>query len=198
MQQILQDLNDDFFLDNTPSDIERQIESGHVDESSISKKWIGYPPVTIQDIIEKERLLGMTFPPSYKRFLLTSNGFRNISPFIYRLLSLQQIDWAKNTEEQWWLDMCAEKEYDVSDEDYFDYSDEQDSVNCRAEYILESLKISEWGDAMCVYLNPVVKHGDEWEVLEYASWFPGIRRYKSFEEFLIKIHKTNVFLRNDK
>jgi hypothetical protein len=140
----------------------------------------------------------MAFPPSYKRFLLTSNGFRNISPFIYRLLSLEQVDWAKNTEEQWWLDMCAEKEYDVSDEDYFDYSDEQDSVNCRPEYILESIKISEWGDAMCVYLNPIVKHGDEWEVLEYASWFPGIQRYKSFEEFLFKIHKTNVFLRNDK
>jgi cell wall assembly regulator SMI1 len=198
MQQILQDLNDDFFLDNTPSDIERQIELGHLDENSFRTKWIGYPPVSEQEICEKEKLLGMTFPPSYKRFLLTSNGFRDISPFIYRLLSLEQVDWAKKAEDQWWLDMCAEPDYNVSDENYFDYSEEQNSAYCRPEYILESLIISEWGDAMRIYLNPVVKHGDEWEVLEYASWFPGIRRYKSFEVFLIQMHKTNVYLRNEK
>jgi len=196
IDQILRDLNDDFFLDNTSSGIEKQIEWGHVDEKAIQDKWIGFPAATEQDIIAKEKQLGVTLPPSYKRFLLTSNGFRNISTSMYRLLSLEQVDWAKNTEEQWWLNMCSESAFEVSDEKYFDYSDEQDTAFCRTEYILESLTVSEWGDAMCIYLNPIVKHGEEWEVLQYASWYPGIQRYKSFEEFLVKTHETNLYLRN--
>lgn len=198
MQQILQDLNDDFFSDKSPSEIEREIEWRHVDKKAMQYKWIGFPPATEQDIASREKVLGMTFPPSYKHFLLTSNGFRNISPFMYRLLSLEQVDWAKKTEEQWWLDMFAGNEYEVSDEAYFEYSDKQSSVNCRTNYILESLTVSEWGDAMCIYLNPIVKHGEEWEVLEYASWYPGIRRYRSFEEFLVKTHEMNLHFRNSK
>ncbi|RYE57358.1 MAG: hypothetical protein EOP48_05980 [Sphingobacteriales bacterium] len=86
----------------------------------------------------------------------------------------------------------------MSDEAYFDYSDEQASYNCKHQYILESLTVSEWGDAMCIYLNPIIKHGEEWEVLEYATWYPGIRRYRSFEEFLAKTHEANLHLRNHK
>jgi len=198
MQQILQCLSDDFFLDNTSSDIEREIASGHVDKAAIQAKWIGFLPVSEQDILSKEKELGVPLPPSYRRFFLTSNGFRNISPFMYRLLSLERIDWAKNTEEQWWLDMCVDNADEVSDEAYFDYSDEQASYNCKYQYIPQSLAVSEWGDAMCIYLNPIIKHGEEWEVLEYATWYPGIRRYRSFEEFLVKTHEANLNLRNHK
>lgn len=196
MQQILQDLNEDFFLDNSLN-IEKQIEWGRVDEKAVTDKWIGFPPASEQEISLKEKQLGVSLPPSYKRFLLASNGFRNISTFMYRLLSLEKVDWAKNIEEQWLLNGFLEHSYEVSDEEYFNYSDEQDTVFCRTEYILESLKVSEWGDSMCVYLNPIVKHGEEWEVLEYAHWYPGIKRYKSFEEFLFMKHEMNVWLRND-
>ena len=80
---------------------------------------------------------------------------------------------------------------EVSDEEYFYYEDDQDPVLSRTRYISESLKISEWYDGLCVFLNPKVKFGNEWEVLVYATWFPGIRRYKSFEDFLSKTHLAN-------
>ncbi len=44
---------------------------------------------------------------------------------------------------------------------------------------------------MCVFLNPVIKFGDEWEVLEYATWYPGIQRYRSFRDYLLKTHTSN-------
>lgn len=196
MQQILQDLNDDFFLDNAANDIEQRIKWGEVDQNAIENKWIGYPPVNEQEVVAKEKQLGVTLPTSYRLFLLTSNGFRNISPFLNNLFSLEKLDWAKNTEEQWWLDVCIDSQTNVSDEDYFDYSDRQDTAQCRPEYIPESLKVSEWHEGMCIFLNPGVKDGVEWEVLEYATWHPGIQRYRSFEEFLIKTHEMNIRLRN--
>jgi hypothetical protein len=45
---------------------------------------------------------------------------------------------------------------------------------------------------MCVFLNPLVIHDKEWEVIEYATWYPGAYRYKSFKEFLLKTHNMNV------
>jgi cell wall assembly regulator SMI1 len=196
VQQILQDLNDDFFLDNSTADIERRVGWGEVNQEAVENKWIGYPPAREQEINAKEEQLGTKLPPSYKQFLLSSNGFRNVSPFLNNLFSLEQVDWARNIEEQWWLDMYANSKSEISDKDYFDYSDEQDTVLCRDEYLPESLKVSEWYDGMCIFLNPIVRHGKEWEVLEYATWYPGTKRYRSFEEFLIKTHELNIKLRS--
>ena len=49
---------------------------------------------------------------------------------------------------------------------------------------------------MCIFLNPLVKHGEEWEVLEYATWYPGAQRYRSFLEYLQAVHKINQMLIN--
>lgn len=194
-KQILKDLNNDFFLDNTTADIERLVELGEINQEAVEGKWIGYPPAKEQEINAKEEQLGITLPPSYKQFLLSSNGFRNVSPFLNNLFSVEQVGWTKNIEEKWWIDMYTGSQSNVSDKDYFDYSDKQDTVQCRDEYLPESLKVSEWYDGMCIFLNPIVKHGEEWEVLEYATWYPGTQRYRSFEEFLIKKHELNIKLR---
>ncbi len=194
MQEILRDITDDFFLHSTSSDIEGWIKQRLLDSSAVENKRLAYEPASEPEIVAKEKDLGITLPPSYRNFLLTSNGFKCVSPFLDNLFSVEQVNWAKKTEEQWWLDMCIDYQSDVSDEEYFDYNDEQDTALCREEYIPQSLKVSEWYDGMCIFLNPVIKHGEEWEVLEYATWHPGIQRYRSFEEFLIKTHEMNTRL----
>lgn len=192
--QIIELLSDDFFLLNDAEDIKRHVNALSVDNSSIQSKLLSYPPATNNSISKKEKSLDVKLPPSYKEFLLFSNGFRIVSPFLDNLFSIEKIDWARNLEEKWSIDMFNDDPVEVSDEEYFYYEDDQDSVLSRTRYISESLKVSEWYEGMCIFLNPVIKFGDEWEVLEYATWFPGIRRYKSFREYLLKTHLSNLRL----
>jgi hypothetical protein len=196
MQEILNDINNDFFISNEPSLIGTMIENGVVDKEAIASKWLGFPPASEQDILTMEKQLGVALPPSCREFFLTSNGFRHVSFFLDNLFPLEKIDWAKNTEDQWWFDMLESYETEVPDDKYFVYGEEQRSEWCRDEYLKHSLKVAEWCDGMCVFINPVVKHGEEWEVLEYATWFPGTRRYRSFKEYLTETHKSNLRLQN--
>ena len=164
--------------------------------------WINYDPeMSGEDTRQeggREKYLGITLPPSYKDFLLTSNGFRFISFFLDNLFPIEKIEWARNTEEDWWFQLLANSGIEVSDEQYFYYGKDQDTVLGRDEYFKESLKVSNWYDGMCVFLNPIIKFGDEWEVLVYATWYPGTRRFRSFKEFLIEPHEENLELLNDR
>ncbi len=191
IRNILQDINDDFFKENTASDIEMMIENGSIAREAVNNKWIGFPPTSKQAILTREKYLNTLLPPSYKDFLLTSNGFKNVSIFLDNLLPVEKIEWAKITEEEWWFRLLESCMTEVSDEKYFYYGKDQDTVWCRDEYLKESLKVSEWYDGMCVFLNPVIKFDDEWEVLVYATWYPGTRRYRSFKEFLMETHADN-------
>ena len=184
-------LNEDFFLLNDAESIEMYVEGKGIDKESVQKKSLTYDPATKSAINAKEKSLGVKLPPSYIEFLLVSNGFKIISPFLDNLFPIEKIDWAKNLEEKWLLDMYSSDASEVSDEQYFYYEEDQDPALSRNRYIPESLEISEWYDGMCVFLNPVIKFGDEWEVLVSATWYPGIRRYKSFREYLWETHESN-------
>jgi len=192
MHDILTHINNDFFVSHNSDELQKLIEKGIIDKKVVKNTWLGYPPATEEQIRKKEKLLGVTLPSSYREFLLTSNGFRYVSFSLNNLFSLDLINWAKNTEEEWWFDLLEECSTEVSDEKYFDYGPEQDTLYDRPQYIRESVKVSEWYDGMCVFLNPNVKHGLEWEVLVYATWYPGTARYRSFKEYLIATHEANV------
>lgn len=184
-------LNDDFFLLNNADSIKMHIKNSSIDLDSVKNRSLLFAPATKDSIEIKEKLLGVKLPPSYINFLLLSNGFRNISPFLDNLFSIEKIDWTRNLEEQWSIDMFNSDPVEVSDEQYSYYGEDQDPILSRTRYISESLKISEWYDGMCLFLNPVIKFGDEWEVLEYATWYPGIRRYMSFQDYLESTHASN-------
>lgn len=189
VSKLLIELNEDFFksIDSNKA----LPKAREIDPHVLQTKWLGYPPATPETIADKEHQLGISLPKSYKDFLLVSNGFRDISPFIFNLYSIEMIDWTKNIENEWWLKGIESDPVEMSDAEYLVYGDTQRSSWFRGEYFRNSLKISDWGDACCLFLNPVIKHEDEWEVLFYATWFPGTERHRSFKEFLIHTHKTN-------
>lgn len=54
--------------------------------------------------------------------------------------------------------------------------------------------MSKWFDDVCVFLNPQIVHDGEWEVLEFATWFPGVYRYRCFLEYLQETHKSDLNL----
>src|SRR5215217_5149174 len=184
---LIEALNDDVF---------RILDKGYflnqLDEKAVKARWMGFGPASLQSIARKESELRTTLPPSYKDFLLVSNGFRHISMFIYKLYSVEEIDWAANVEDERWLAGIESDPIEVSDHDYSDYSENQRPERFRPEYFRNSLKISGWGDACCLFLNPNIQHKGEWEVLFYATWLPGTNRYRSFKDYLIQTHEHNL------
>ena len=176
MQRILNEISEDFFFSNGPAEIEEMINNGDIDKEAVEKKWLGFPPATLKDIHAKETQLGTTLPPSYREFLLTSNGFKHVSVFLDNLFPIDIVDWTMNTEPKWWFDIIDQHDLKVTDEEYFVYGPKQRSELAREEYQKHSLKLCDWRDGMCVFLNPIVKHDEEWEVLVYATWYPGTRR----------------------
>ena len=193
-QELLDNINQDFFRDRTAKDLAEGVDFGWVDFNIVKSQWLGFPAATMESILAKEATLGSALPPSYREFLLHSNGFRDISPFLNNLFPIEKIDWARNFEIEQQLSVWRSLDMQVSDENYYNYGPDQDPVWYRPEYIKDSLKICEWCDGMCVYLNPNVKFALEWEVIQIANWFPGARRYRSFKDFIISVHEENAKL----
>lgn len=163
-----------------------------------SSNWLGFPPVTEHGIQIHEKKLKTLLPPSYKEFLMTTNGFKQISSFIWDILPLDKIDWIKNFDNHFYQLYTKEFELDITDEEYFVYGEEQDTVNFRNEYLIKTLAVSNWGDAVILLLNPEVKFGDEWEAWMFANWYPGAARYKSFEELMQEEYSSYLDLLKNK
>jgi hypothetical protein len=196
IQEILQQLTDDFFKMNSSATISAMIEDGVIDSTAIERQWLGNDPASESQIVCNESRLRVTLPNSYCEFFRTSNGFRFLSPFLDNLLPIEQVHWARNKEEAWWLDLIEEDIVEVSDELYLNYENQSSVKNNRVEYFRKSLKVSDWYDGMCIFLNPEIQHEGEWEVLEYATWYPGWYRYRSFQDYLVKVHESNLRLQN--
>lgn len=160
--------------------------------------WLGYTPVSDQDIQKHEARLQTTLPPSYKSFLKETNGFRQLSGFTGDIMPLDKIDWLKNFDPNFYKLYAEEfNNLTISDEEYFVYGEEQETVNFRSEYLIKTLAISGWYDSAILLLNPEVKFGDEWEAWMFANWYPGAVRCKSFEELMKEEYSSYLELRNN-
>ncbi|NVO30534.1 SMI1/KNR4 family protein [Hymenobacter lapidiphilus] len=148
--------------------------------------WLGEPGATEVELAALEQRLATQLPPSYRTFLQTSNGFGPLDYFIWDLQPCQKVDWLVNTNrdvvELW--EKGSKQTPSVSDEEYFQYGEEQAGEQVRGEYFRELLMISDWGDAGFLALNPAVQHEGEWEAWHFASWIPGANRYRSFTELM--------------
>ena len=175
---------------------------------AIASGWLGYPGATEAQIAEAEARLGTTLPPSYREFLAVTNGWLNMSAFIYRLWPAEQIDWFK-TRNQRAIDawLLGESYYapagasgpSVPDSEYFVYGESQDPTSLRTEYLRTALEISDWGDSAILLLNPRVTFGDgEWEAWFHASWLPGANRYRSFWDLMQAEYKSFLTLNDNK
>src|SRR5688572_19945783 len=128
-------------------------------------KWLGYAGISESDIIKHEERLQIKLPPSYKEFLKTSNGFKQLNTYVWDILPLDKINWLKSFDPSFYELYATEHKdsFNASDEEYFVYGENQSSTDFRSKYLIESLAVSSWGDAAIVLLNPNVKFGEEWE-----------------------------------
>jgi hypothetical protein len=138
-------------------------------------------------------------PPSYRAFLVTTNGWCDAGFFIHKLWPVQEIEWyaARHQDliDAW---MSGVSYYGpappVSDEEYFVYGDQQAAL--RDEYLQTALEISEdTGDGVCL-LNPKVVFPDrEWEAWFFAHWIPGAHRYRSFWDLMQAERASFLYIR---
>ena len=168
---------------------------GNLTQEALSSGWCGQLPALESEILDRERRLGVTLPPSYRSFLSISNGWRPFSSFIERLLPVEEIEQYRtaNPEDLALLQECYQ-EYDVSDEDYLDYETPEHMVALRHRYYPESLLIGKkWdgGGGEFILLNPhIVSSDGEWEAIFFANWIPGNQRYRSFWDLVMESVKT--------
>jgi len=143
--------------------------------------WLGEPGASEAEIASAEQRLGVQLPPSYRAFLALSNGFDNISPFIYRLYAAAEIEWFRVRNPDW-IDAYQIGD-DFSPEEHL--ANPEDCVRFRRAYLSSCLQISEEGDSAVVLLNPeVVNDEGEWETWFFANWNPGATRHPSFRTYV--------------
>jgi hypothetical protein len=75
-----------------------------VSETQRRDRWLGYEPATEKAILRAEERLGVGLPPSYRNFLLASNGWRSMA-FSLDLLEAERTGWFFEAEPElldWW------------------------------------------------------------------------------------------------
>ena len=165
--------------------------------------WLGYPGATEAQILQAEERLGTRLPPSYRAFIKVTNGWRQTTPFIDKLWSIEKIEWFAIRHSVWISQfketflklpsplLCQNgfgrftPYLAISDNEYFIYGDKQNPSKIRIDYLEAALEISDRGESAIYLLNPkVVSNDSEWEAWFFADWLPGADRYRSFQEMM--------------
>ncbi|WP_449060829.1 SMI1/KNR4 family protein [Planomonospora algeriensis] len=131
--------------------------------------------------MQHEQRLGVRLPPSYREFLRVTNGWDGDGLACGPLLPIEKIGWLRDLDPHL-ADMGSDPDEDLraSDEDYFVYGEDQDTVHLRWEYVPDTLQIGEHDDGTYL-LNPHITTPDgEWEAWYLAPWLPGAVRCRSF------------------
>lgn len=151
----------------------------------IQDLWLGYPPATLEDIQLKEEELGIELPESYKEFLLTSNGFKQITHFVAHLFPVQKIGWLRDLDPDLIDAYFTMVEFDaeITDEQLSLYDEEHSGI-WRYSDFKNCIMISDWGDSAILLLNPNSFKDGECEVWGFANWYPGAVRYPNFRSYL--------------
>ncbi|MFI6788810.1 SMI1/KNR4 family protein [Nonomuraea sp. NPDC050383] len=137
---------------------------------------------TEDEIRQLEERLGSGLPPSYRAFLHVANGWRGGT-----LRATGEVGWVRDLDEYLAAMGSEDDEYamtSASDEDYFVYGDDQDTVFYRPEYLPDMLLIGEFDDGVYL-LNPhITTQEGEWEAWYFAPWLPGAQRFRSFWDLM--------------
>ncbi len=154
---------------------------------AIETSWLGYWAASKTVVQKLERRLGIDLPLSYRKFLLTTNGWGPLDRFVNSLLTANEVDWFGKTDPDivsaW--NTHYDPAYSIPDERYLVYGETQDVCDIRNEYLNDCLKISDQGDSCWILLNPLIRdENGEWEAWWLASWLAGAVRYRSFYDLM--------------
>jgi hypothetical protein len=137
--------------------------------------WLGFPPAAEAEVAAVEKRLGCALPPSFRNFLLVTDGWRWAGKFVGRLRGTSDIGWLRDLDPMWIED--------------FEDLDEEDDAD-ESAILRRGLLISDEEDAGILFLDPedVDEHG-EWAAYELFSWrAAGPERHGSFHELMYDLN----------
>lgn len=154
-------------------------------------RWLGYPPATSAAISALEERLQLELPRSYKNFLSVSNGFQLVQPTIGGLYCVDAIERLTVLDSQ--LIEGFGQGYQVfgevatvSDSDYLQYDELQDTASFRLESLPSTIVVGGASAQGYYLLNPdIIFENGEWEAWVFANWLPGARRSPSFLDMML-------------
>jgi hypothetical protein len=159
------------------------------DDAVIESGWTGAEPAAENELRDLERRIGQTLPPSYRSFLLTTNGYvpgssvsrirpaREVKPFI--------------DEESDWVDVWIETDTAPMTVAEHVATRGQDVVNARWQLLSNAIQVSDVFDGAVYLLCPtVVDDEGEWEAWHFASWLPGAARFASWWDLINAEYRT--------
>jgi hypothetical protein len=139
-------------------------------------------PASEEAIAVKEEELGRALPPSYREFLLNSNGLTPLNEMFEVLSPVEAVEWLAARNAEWIAQFQTED--DLSAEEHLYQPDQPETY--RAAYLNSCLLISDPGEKVLTLLNPeVADEAGEWEAWFFGpSTIGGAVRYPSFAHLL--------------
>ena len=162
--------------------------AARVDPPPDASDWLGFAPAAEGDIAALEQMLGLILPPSYRAFLLTSNGWRRTTPFIERIRPAQEVN-LFSIENEHWVDAYSQDDMPTTDTEYYCY-DENGAPGSRTKHMQSLIQVSDVDDGVYL-LNPdAVTPDGEWEAWFFANWVPGAVRFPSFAHLMLDEYRS--------
>ncbi|AXB44694.1 hypothetical protein A4R43_21115 [Amycolatopsis albispora] len=148
----------------------RSAEPGELEPEVARARWLGFAPATEDAVAAAEVRLGCRFPPSYREFLLTTDGWRQAGQFVWKLRDTGNLGWLRDIEPFWaeWEDQTDNP--GPADDNRFS----------------RGLLISLEADAGILFLDPGdVNEAGEWAAYSLFSWRAAPpSRFESFAELM--------------
>jgi hypothetical protein len=135
-------------------------ESGTLESNVLRDGWLGYAPATPDAIAAAETRLGVRLPPSYRDFLLTTDGWRDAGMFVSQMRDTSSVGWLADIESFWaegW-------------DEFYAPDGGEDDPEARNPFS-RGLMISLEADAGVLFLDPEDVDGvGEWAAYSHFSW----------------------------
>lgn len=152
----------------------------------VASGWLGFPGASEGDVAALEARLNTRLPPSYRSFLLASNGFLQPGMIVPTLLSTDRVDWFRvahqDTIDAWQQGMEAAG----------GVCSPVDGFEQHLPHALQVSEVERVGTAVYL-LNPdVVGPDGEWEAFYFAHWVPGVQRYPSFRALMLAEQESRL------
>ncbi|MEE1810128.1 SMI1/KNR4 family protein [Streptomyces sp. BE133] len=155
------------------------------DEVARRARWLGFPPASEERIAAMEERLGRRMPPSYRKFLKVSDGWRHAGGFVWLLAGTKEACW--HNDESGLADIFEE------------YLDEDAGPEERREADIwrRGLQLDVESDITHVLMDPEdVDEDGEWAVYTWASWRAAPpERHANFIEFMRDMYREFHSLR---
>jgi hypothetical protein len=150
--------------------------AGKLRPGAVADGWVGFEGASEEEIADAEQRLGVSFPPGYRAFLQTTNGFGPVGAFVRRLRPANELVWLPD-EDPGVVEIWAEIE----------------GVPAAESSVARTLVVSDEYDDARALLNPsTVDEAGEWEAWFFAHWADGFVPYPSFRALLEHEHESFV------